>query len=182
MKLNIIKDVEGIMYPLHSIQHLSFTENSQKKFIIILGDSYGLNIKNLDKELKECIQSEIAKKPLKELLVGEYLIIPYNGLNYVYAPIMRVDSMLPLDTVNIYLAFKAIFNSLGDKTPGIYLSNLIENNLPLDLIFHQITKAIEDILNNYLPKNIKESSIQHQKLYNIRSQKLLDLKTNRLLK
>ena len=61
-------------------------------------------------DLQERLQAEIAKRPLKELLVGEALIIPTEDARIpwlISAPTMRVPMRLR-QSVNAYLAMKAI--------------------------------------------------------------------------
>ena len=63
--------------------------------------------------LQERLQAEIKKRPLKELLVGETIIIATNKPRVpwlISAPTMRVPMRLR-QSVNAYLAMKAILTS-----------------------------------------------------------------------
>ena len=64
-------------------------------------------------DLQERLQREIARRPLRELLVGEALIVPTHDREVpwlISAPTMRVP-MQVRGTVNAYLAMKAILTS-----------------------------------------------------------------------
>jgi len=64
-------------------------------------------------DLQDRLQAKIANRPVKELLVGEALLIPTQDAEVpwlIAAPTMRVPMRLR-QTVNAYLAMKAILSS-----------------------------------------------------------------------
>ena len=69
-------------------------------------------------DLQKQLQAEIAKRPVKELLVGEALILPTGDPNIpwlISAPTMRVPMRLR-QTVNAYIAMKAILSVVTSHT------------------------------------------------------------------
>lgn len=136
---------------------------------------------NVQHKLQEIIKS----KHNGELLVGMAQIIETDNLNIPYcisAPTMRVPMILK-DSVNVYLATKAIFNLLNQINNGhsdYYGTNdeLIKSvtisglgtgvgKVPYDICAKQMKQAYDDIyLNkNRFPNTWFEAQVKHQSLY-----------------
>lgn len=65
-------------------------------------------------DLQETLQSAIAKRPLKELLVGEVIVLPTKSEIIPWlmsAPTMRFPMHIKT-SINAYLAMKAILNAI----------------------------------------------------------------------
>lgn len=74
-------------------------------------------------ELQERLQAEIGRRPMRELLVGEAIVVPTGDAKVpwlIAAPTMRVPMRLR-QTINAYLSMKAVLVSAGAHTlkPGI---------------------------------------------------------------
>jgi O-acetyl-ADP-ribose deacetylase (regulator of RNase III) len=78
------------------------------------GSLGALYTKQFGPDLQVQIQQKIKKEYFGELLVGQAFTLPTgNTIPYiVIAPTMRVPMILPADTVNPYLALKAVLNEV----------------------------------------------------------------------
>jgi len=78
----------------------------------------GVITKRLGSQVEKNIQDRIKETDIKELLVGQAIMVPTENKEIPFcisAPTMRV-SMNIENTVNVYLAAKAIFSQLKGET------------------------------------------------------------------
>jgi O-acetyl-ADP-ribose deacetylase (regulator of RNase III) len=125
---------------------------------------------NIQAKLKQVIR----EKYLGEILVGQAELIETDNKEIPFlisAPTMRVPLILT-DTVNVYLASKAIFSLLKkekDKINSVTISGLGTGvgKLPFDICAKQMYQAYNDVwLDNYLePINWYQAQKNHQLLY-----------------
>ncbi len=130
--------------------------------------------KKLGWHIQERLQNRIKAKSLGEILVGEAELI--DTLNKeipfcISAPTMRVP-MIIKDTVNVYLASKAIFNVLkwanGISSVTICGLGTGVGQVPFDICAKQMKQAYSDIWvkGKYeFPLDWSESQVRHQLLY-----------------
>ncbi|MCF2673383.1 macro domain-containing protein [Fusobacterium varium] len=174
----------------------------QKGDLVTAGNSFGFMDGGLDLEfikkygwkLQEKVQKLIKNRPLKELLVGENIIVDLEeNKKLIYAPTMRIPSILEDNNINIYLAFKGILvtckslnikkinikeiniKEINIKEINIKEINIKEINIPLlgegvgqmsiHIIIKQMEQAYMDLVEDYYPENWWESSKMHQLLY-----------------
>lgn len=125
------------------------------------------NVVGWNTEMK--LQKVISEKYSGELLVGQAELIEtdYEQIPYcISAPTMRVE-----DTVNVYLASKAIFNLLKNETRinSVTISGLGTGvgRVPYDVCARQMREAYNDIwLDQYqYPSSWYEAQMRHQLLY-----------------
>jgi|TARA_R110000824_G_scaffold105368_8_gene249339 O-acetyl-ADP-ribose deacetylase (regulator of RNase III) len=101
------------------------------------------------------VQEAISKRPMKELLVGETILVETGneGVPYcISAPTMRVPMILK-NTPNVYLASKAIFNQLLDiKNDGPVIERVTISGLgtgvgkvPFEVCAHQMKMAYDEV-------------------------------------
>jgi len=136
--------------------------------------------KKIGWQVQEKIQKKIQEKYFGEILVGQAELIEtdFSEIPFcISAPTMRVPMILK-ETVNVYLASKAIFNLLKkqDKIKTVTISGLGTGvgQLPYDLCAKQMKKAYDDIWLNKIkfPTSWRDSQVSHQHLY---SKKYKDL-------
>lgn len=149
----------------------------QKGDLVTAGNSFGFMDGGLDLEfikkygwkLQEKVQKLIKNRPLKELLVGENIIVDLEeNKKLIYAPTMRIPSILEDNNINIYLAFKGILvtcKSLNIKEINIPLLGEGVGQMPIHKIIKQMEQAYMDLVGDYYPENWWESSKMHQLLY-----------------
>lgn len=150
--------------------------------IVSPANSYGLMDGGIDAaytkffgpDLQKNLQSLIKELPMRELLVGQTLVVPTNNPEIPFlisAPTMRI----PLDvhdTPNPYLAFKAVliaarinvFNSI--LCPG--LGTLTGNVSPEDCA-RQMYLAYKDFTDKYptYPTSVREAYLNHKNLVGV---------------
>lgn len=130
--------------------------------------------------VEQRVQKMIKDQPLRELLVGEALLVPTDHLNVPYlicAPTMRVPQILT-NTVNVYLASKAVFSVLqkmkklgpfGPKLNSITISGLGTGvgRVLYDVCARQMKQAYDEIwLEQYHPPATwMHAQKHHQLLY-----------------
>jgi O-acetyl-ADP-ribose deacetylase (regulator of RNase III) len=126
------------------------------------------------------LQEKIKKHYDGELLVGQATLIPTDHSEIPYcisAPTMRVPLILT-DTVNVYLASKAIFLLLKKVEEADNLKDIIKTvtisglgtgvgKVPYHICARQMKKAYDHFyLDEYeFPKTWREAQINHQLLY-----------------
>jgi len=129
--------------------------------------------KKLGWHIEAKLQEIIQQKYHGELLVGQAELIEtnYSYIPYVIsAPTMRVPMILK-DTVNIYLASKAIFRVLkiNNKIKSVTISGLGTGigQVPYDICAKQMKQAYDDIWlgKGKFPETWSEAQINHQLLY-----------------
>lgn len=123
-------------------------------------------------DIQEKLQKKIAKNYNGELLVGQAEIIETKHKDIPFclcAPTMRVPLIIK-DTVNVYLAMKAILTTVKDhpqiKTISIPGLGTGVGQINLNVCAKQMRKAYEDFwINNYTyPINLKQASLRHMNL------------------
>lgn len=129
--------------------------------------------KKLGWQVQEKLQKQIQEKYFGELLVGQAELVEtdFNEIPFcISAPTMRVPSILK-DTVNVYLASKAIFALLKKESRinTVTISGLGTGvgQVPYDSCAKQMKQAYNDIwLDKYtFPNTWHEAQKQHQLLY-----------------
>lgn len=129
--------------------------------------------KKLGWQVQEKLQKQIKEKHLGEILVGQAELIEtdFEEIPFcISAPTMRVPLIL-INTVNIYLASKAIFNLLKNENRigTVTISGLGTGvgRLPYDICANQMRQAYEEIwLDNYnFPQSWYDAQTRHQLLY-----------------
>lgn len=129
--------------------------------------------KKLGWQVQNKLQKQIQEKYFGELLVGQAELIEtdFNEIPFcISAPTMRVPLILK-DTVNIYLASKAIFALLKKesriKTVTISGLGTGVGQVPYDVCAKQMKQAYNDIWLNEctFPNTWYEAQKQHQLLY-----------------
>ncbi len=129
--------------------------------------------KKLGWGVQETLQNQIKERPMGELLVGEALLVETGHNDFPYlisAPTMRVPTILT-DTVNVYLASKAIFNLIKneDRFNSLTISGLGTGvgRVSYDVCARQMFVAYNEvILGNYTyPTAWYVAQKEHQLLY-----------------
>lgn len=124
-------------------------------------------------QVQEKLQKQIQEKYFGELLVGQAELVETDFAEIPFcisAPTMRVPLILK-DTVNVYLASKAIFYLLKKesriKTVTISGLGTGVGQVPYDVCAKQMKQAYTDIwLNEYaFPNTWHEAQTRHQLLY-----------------
>lgn len=173
--LDAFKDVHDVNVAQGSI--FSFPADA----IVSPANSYGFMDGGLDylitqalgEGVQEKVQMAIATEHNGELLVGQALTVLTHNAKWPYlisAPTMRVPTLLPSDTINPYLAAKAIFQQLRDDArinsivvPG--LGTGVGNVAPF-VCAHQMRQAYDDVfINRTFPRTWREAQVRHQRLY-----------------
>lgn len=129
--------------------------------------------KKLGWQVQEKLQKQINEKYFGELLVGQAELIETDCREVPFcisAPTMRVPMILK-DTVNVYLATKAIFYLLKKegRIETITISGLGTGvgQVPYDICARQMKQAYNDIWvnNNVFPRTWDDAQTKHQLLY-----------------
>ncbi len=129
--------------------------------------------KKLGWQVQDKLQKQIQEKYFGELLIGQAELIETDNEEVPFcisAPTMRVPLILT-NTVNVYLAAKAIFYLLKKekKINVITISGLGTGvgKVPFDICAKQMRQAYNDVwLNNYeFPNSWHQAQKQHQLLY-----------------
>lgn len=125
-------------------------------------------------QVQERLQKQIEEKYLGEILVGQAELVETGVPEIPFcisAPTMRVPLILT-NTVNVYLAAKAIFNLLlleQDRIGSVTISGLGTGvgRVPYDVCAKQMRQAYNEIwLGKYdKPKTWFEAQKRHQLLY-----------------
>lgn len=160
---------------------------NQKGILVTAGNSYGFMdggldfefIKKYGWELQDKVQNIIKNTALKELLIGQNIIVDLPDNNkLIYAPTMRVPQLLNISSINPYLSFKGILATCKkEKIEEINIPLLCEGvgKMPIFTIMFQLQRAYEDFYNDSFPKNWWDSSKKHQDLSGIQITEYKDL-------
>lgn len=142
-----------------------------------------------DIDIEKTVQGEI-KEHNGELLVGQAIYFSFNSKKFpdlIVAPTMRVPMILGKESINIYLAMRAILLELKElsnpnhsRVKSIKVSGLGTGvgQVPYDICAKQMKQAYDDVwLNKYeFPTDWSEAQIKHQLLY---SDDYRDLQNNK---
>ena len=129
--------------------------------------------KNLGWQIEEQLQVRIKNMSTRELLVGQAELIETGDQHIpfcIVAPTMRVP-MIIKDTVNTYLASKAVFillkNNPQIRTISISGLGTGVGRVPYDVCAKQMYQAFEEVwLDDYkCPETWREAQNNHQLLY-----------------
>jgi O-acetyl-ADP-ribose deacetylase (regulator of RNase III) len=179
------RQVEGV-----SVEHGSIFEVACDA-LVSPANSYGFMDGGLDLAISEFfgwhvqqrLQDRVKTVHHGELLVGQAEIIATDHAQIPYviaAPTMRVPMVLGKQTVNPYLAMRAIlllvkFGKLENGTP---ISEIIKTvavpglgtgvgRVPVNLCSHQMLEAISDVVfDNYrFPASWYSATVRHDSLY-----------------
>ncbi len=133
--------------------------------------------------VQERLQTIIRQKHHGELLIGMAELIPTDHLHIPYviaAPTMRVPMILGQESVNVYLATRAVLllvlkGQLEDGTP---IRNVVRRvaipgmgtgtgHVPPDICARQMKQAVEDYLYDgyQFPRSWSEAKQRHQHLW-----------------
>lgn len=147
----------------------------------------GVITKHLGRLTEANVKAAITKRPMKELLVGETVLVETGNKDIPYcisAPTMRVPMILK-GTPNVYIASKAIFNALLDiRSVGVPINKVTISGLgtgvgrvPFDVCANQMKMAYDEVwLGRYnVPKTWFEAQQRHQMLYHTDVNKTRDL-------
>lgn len=133
----------------------------------------GVITKRLGTQISRNVQDRIKETDMKELLVGQAIIVPTENREIPYcisAPTMRVPTILQ-NTPNVYLASKAIFNLLKNETRinSVTISGLGTGvgRVPFDICAKQMKQAYDEVWLNKgtFPSSWHSAQAQHQLLY-----------------
>ena len=126
-------------------------------------------------DLQDRLQERIRKRPARELLVGEALVVPTGDAKtpwLISAPTMRVPMRLR-QTVNAFLAMKTILATARDfdgnppirsvAIPGLGTG---VGSLPADVAALQMWKAFEEVVLGRVPppEDFGEAQLRHRQL------------------
>ena len=125
-------------------------------------------------QIQESLQKEIREKYFGELLVGQAILIE-SGFSaiplLISAPTMRVPMILK-DTVNVYLASKAIFTLLKQhhhriKTVTISGLGTGVGQVPYDICAKQMKQAYDEVLlgQHEFPSTWHDAQVRHTSLF-----------------
>ena len=132
-----------------------------------------LILKKIGNQVQYKLQEQIKEKYFGELLVGQAELVETDNDEIPFcisAPTMRVPLILR-DTVNVYLASKAIFSLLKTekRINSITISGLGTGvgRVPYNICAKQMKQAYNDIWlnNNKFPNSWFDAQKQHQLLY-----------------
>jgi len=137
----------------------------------------GVITKRLGNQTQTNVKESISKRPMKELLVGEAILIETTNQEIPYcisAPTMRVPMILK-NTPNVYLASKAIFNLLLDiQSVGLPINRVTISGLgtgvgrvPYEICAKQMKKAYDEIWlgKGNAPESWFVAQQKHMRLY-----------------
>lgn len=137
-------------------------------------------LKHFGRDLQDGVRKQIRDHHDGELLVGEAMLVPTNRRPeyLIVAPTMRVPMRLPADSVNPYLAMRAIVRLIR-KNPHVRsiavpgLGTGIGGIGP-NTCARQVRAALDDFLFGKLhtPATWAEASSHHQSLYTDRPTRL----------
>lgn len=132
-------------------------------------------------DIEKTVQDAIESRFDGELLVGQCLFFPLITFNQskrvpdlLVAPTMRVPMILGKESVNVYLASKAIFRKLKEldrinRVSSITISGLGTGvgQVPYYICAKQMRQAYDDVWlsKGEFPKTWSEAQINHQLLY-----------------
>ena len=132
-------------------------------------------------DIEKTVQDVIESKFYGELLVGQAIYFPLFNFNkikkipdLIVAPTMRVPMILGKESVNVYLASKAIFSKLIElgthsRVRSISISGLGTGvgQVPYDICAKQMKQAYDDVWlgKGRFPRTWSEAQINHQLLY-----------------
>lgn len=141
----------------------------------------GVITRRLGPQTQINVQTRIAERPMKELLVGEVMLVPTGNDKIpwcISAPTMRVPATLLENTPNVYLAAKAIFAELKDisnplssgaKINTVTISGLGTGvgRVPYEICAQQMKKAYDEVwLGKFeSPRTWHDAQQRHQLLY-----------------
>lgn len=174
-----------------SVNHGNFFDNLSD-CIVSPSNSYGFLDGGLDNEIRKFyeknnidiekqVQDTIYSGYSGELLVGQSVFLSFIITNQyklvpdlLVVPTMRVPMVLGKESVNVYLATKAIFTRLKDlerinRIKSITISGLGTGvgQVPYDICAKQMKQAYDDIWlgKGKFPQTWSEAQINHQLLY-----------------
>ncbi len=130
-------------------------------------------------DVQRVVQEKIYKDFDGELLVGQAIYVPFHEINRVkkipdliVAPTMRVPMSLENDSVNVYLAARAIFKTLKlnkSKINSVSISGLGTGigQFPYNLCAKQMRKAYDNFWlgEHTFPPTWGEAQDRHQLLF-----------------
>ena len=160
---------------------------NQKGVLVTAGNSYGFMdggldfefIKKYGWELQNKVQNIIKSTDLKELLIGQNIMVDLPDNNkLIYAPTMRVPQILNILNINPYLVFKGILATCKkENIEEVNIPLLCEGvgRLPIFTIMFQLQKAYDDFFDNYYPTDWWDSSKKHQSILGIPKYEYKDL-------
>lgn len=160
---------------------------NQKGILVTAGNSYGFMdggldlefIKKYGWELQDKVQNIIKNTDLKELLIGQNIIVDLPDNNkLIYAPTMRVPQILNTLNINPYITFKGILATCKrENIEEVNIPLLCEGvgRMPILTIMSQLQKAYDDFFNDYYPTDWWDSSKKHQNLLGIPDDMCKDL-------
>jgi O-acetyl-ADP-ribose deacetylase (regulator of RNase III) len=153
-----------------------------------------LYTKHFGRKVQDRVRGEILKHHHGELLIGAAVIVPTDDEKIPFliaAPTMRVPMILPKDTINPYLATRAVLLLIryGQFTAGQYAGTPIRDHIravafpgmgtgvgkvPAETAAHQVRRAIEQHHSErcVLPTSWAEASEEHQLLYTSKPKRL----------
>jgi len=124
-------------------------------------------------QVQEKLQKQIQEKYFGELLVGQAELVETDFIDIPFcisAPTMRVPQILT-DTVNVYLASKAVFSLLKNESriSTITISGMGTGigRVSYDVCAKQMKQAYMDVVQNkyVFPNSWHEAQMRHQLLY-----------------
>jgi len=179
------KNIEDVTVMCHSIFEVP------AEAIVSPANSFGYMDGGLDLRIsqffgwhvQERLQALIRSKHHGELLVGQAEIVETDSKPIPYvisAPTMRVPMILGRETINIYLAMRAILLLLkyGTLEDGTEINDVVETvaipgmgtgvgRVPPDICAKQMKIAFQEVMEEkyVFPDSWQEAQIRHQLLY-----------------
>ncbi len=162
-------DVDAIVSPANSFGFMD-------------GGIDALYLQNFGKELQDRVRDRIARFHQGELLVGEATYVPLDSDHepgvkkrmLLVAPTMRVPMILPKDTVNPYLAARAVLKSAGFVSRSQYRDATIAmpglgtgiGQVSPDMCARQVLAAINAFCKGFsrVPDTCVKAMMNHQDL------------------
>lgn len=176
VEFNGVPDVEVIEGDFFSVE---------SDVIVSPANSFGFMDGGLDKLISEKLGWHVQEKVrdmihdnvnlVNELLIGDALIVMTGNDSFPYlicAPTMRVPMRLPQNTINPYLASKAIFREFGYLTtlgvetitiPGLGTG---VGKVPVKICARQMRMAYDEVWRGkkFIPKSWAEAQTHHKRL------------------
>jgi O-acetyl-ADP-ribose deacetylase (regulator of RNase III) len=126
--------------------------------------------KNLGWDIQQNLKEYIKTKTVGEILVGQAIAISTTSDSFPFvisAPTMRVPMILGADSVNVFLATKAVLYTMKEcKLNSVAIPGMGTGvgKVPVKLCAWQMRKAYDYAKSNYFPSSWTDAQRSHQLL------------------